>query len=159
MHGAEGKSAQFIPVSIKVQVLYHIFPSISSCHQAEQGTDTQPVIWANGSPFPACSCRAQCCKIQARLYPRALRPSSAAGGWESSPAAAGDVETTGAGASSHRDMIHILRKGPHPPTRQLRSCFVEGKAPSAPQGCRSRREMCEQKSLAWGCGVRVAGGR
>lgn len=27
-------------------------------------------------------------------------------------------------------MIHILRKGPHPPTRQPRSCFVEGKAPS-----------------------------
>ena len=52
MRGAEGKSAQFIPVSIKVQVLHHISPSIGSCHQMEEATETQPVIWANVVSFP-----------------------------------------------------------------------------------------------------------
>lgn len=77
------------------------------------------------SPFPACGHRAPL---------QSLGQKNPGSPWESSPAAAGDTEATGAGAGSCGAMIHILRKGPHPPTRQPRSCFVERKVPSTPLG-------------------------
>lgn len=52
MRGAEGKSAQFVPISVEVQVLYDFSPPIGSCHQIEEGTKTQPVTRANGLSFP-----------------------------------------------------------------------------------------------------------
>lgn len=151
MRGAEGKSAQLISVPIKVPVLCHIPPP--SAPAVRQSGAPVP-SWRYGhmeSPFPACG----------RGAPRqSLGQKNPGSPWESSPAAAGDTEATGAGAGSRGAMIHILRKGPHLPARQPRSCFVEGKVPSTPQGCRSRWKTWEQKNLGvrlWGRGCRRRG--